>query len=297
MTRLPLLCAVALVPFALQAATPSKSTSRAVGDASTAATIGGAPIPGLCMLSQTEVLTKAKVALAADARLKQIQQQVETELRTEQTTLNVEARTLVDQSDTADFKTRQAALQARAKDLAQKSELRQRELLATRQKTLARISTEAQPIVQQAFLAHSHHHFHARYLWRLIIGHRIARNFHAQVSITARRITHLFRLGYIVLRRETKNHAIIAQHPPLSTRITAFNHNLAAEVFAVSLDIDLVMLTGILAEIYRHFTRRWAGRSVVKKPCGNFSFLVQLSADANRVRNLAVVGVEESEVS
>jgi Skp family chaperone for outer membrane proteins len=181
MTRLLLLgAAVALVPIALQAATPpSPTTSRGVGQAGNAgssaatrstgqsdrsgnqssrasgdASLGDAAIPGLCMLSQSAVLSNAKVALAADARLKQLQHQVTTELQAEQTAINNDARTLEGQRAAPDFQTRQAALQARANALQQKAQLRQRELQATRQKALARIAAEAQPVIAQAFGAH-----------------------------------------------------------------------------------------------------------------------------------------------
>lgn len=172
MTRLLLLGAgVALVPIALQAATPPGPTSRAVAPAArggapaerpaaqpargaSSASLGGAPIPGLCMMSQTAVLSNAKVALAADARLKQLQLAVQSELQAEQTAINNDARQLEGQRSAPDFQTRQAALQARANALQQKAQLRDRELGATRQKALARISTEAQPIIAQAFRAH-----------------------------------------------------------------------------------------------------------------------------------------------
>jgi Skp family chaperone for outer membrane proteins len=172
MTRLLLLGAVALVPIALHAATPPGKTSRGVGQAApppasppirshptadgavSRASLGGAPIPGLCMLSQSAVLSNAKVALAADARLKLLSQQVQNELAAEQTALNNDAKTLEGERAAPDFQTRQAALQARANALQQKAQLRQRELQATRQKALARISTEAQPIIAEAFRAH-----------------------------------------------------------------------------------------------------------------------------------------------
>jgi Skp family chaperone for outer membrane proteins len=179
MTKLlPLGAVVALFPLALQAATPPSPTSRGVsesrgsGSSSSArgsgpsagpsgqssrasgASLGGAPIPGLCMLSQSAVLSNAKVALAADARLKQLQQQVQSEIQAEQTAIANEAKTLEGQRTAPDFQTRQAALQARANALQQKAQLRERELAATRQKALARISTEAQPVIAQAFRAH-----------------------------------------------------------------------------------------------------------------------------------------------
>jgi Skp family chaperone for outer membrane proteins len=165
MTRFLFLgAALALVPFTVEAATPPAPTSRGVGAAapagsqasraSTAASSGGAPISGLCMLSQSAVLSNAKVALAADARLKQLQQQVQSELQAEQNAIANDAKQLEGQRNAPDFQTRQAALQARANALGAKSQLRNRELQATRQKALARISTEAQPIIQQAFRAH-----------------------------------------------------------------------------------------------------------------------------------------------
>ena len=180
MTKLlPLGAVVALFPLALQAATPpsrgvsesrgsgsstgGRSTGQSAGSSgqssrvSSGASLGGAPIPGLCMLSQSAVLSNAKVALAADARLKQLDQQMQAELQSEATSINNDAKALDGQRTSlaaADFQSRQATLQARANALQQKSQLRQRELATTRQKALNRISTEAQPVIAQAFRAH-----------------------------------------------------------------------------------------------------------------------------------------------
>jgi Skp family chaperone for outer membrane proteins len=99
----------------------------------------------------------AKLSLAADARLKQLNQQVENELLAEQTSINNDAKLLEGQRANlaaADVQARLAALQTRANALQQKSQLRQRELAATRQKALNRISSEAQPVIVQAFRAH-----------------------------------------------------------------------------------------------------------------------------------------------
>jgi hypothetical protein len=156
MTRLLLLAAAAaLVPIALEAATPPSQTSRGVGEprgnapssgaraaapssrGSSGASLGGAPIPGLCMLSQSAVLSN--------------------ELLAEQTSINNDAKLLEGQRANlaaADVQARLAALQTRANALQQKSQLRQRELAATRQKALNRISSEAQPVIVQAFRAH-----------------------------------------------------------------------------------------------------------------------------------------------
>ena len=64
-----------------------------------------------------------------------------------------DAKTLEGQRTAPDCQTRQAALQARANALQQKIQLRDRELQATREKALARISTEAQPVIERAFRA------------------------------------------------------------------------------------------------------------------------------------------------
>jgi Skp family chaperone for outer membrane proteins len=171
MTRAIILgAAVALVPVALVAATPSQTSHTSSGSstghsgtstarsAPSGASLGGAAaIPGLCMLSRNEVLSKAKVALAADVRLKQLNQQVQTELTPEQTSINTDAKALAAQQATlspADFQKRQAALQARLNALQQTAQIRQQELAATKQKALSRISLDAQPIINQAYRSH-----------------------------------------------------------------------------------------------------------------------------------------------
>jgi outer membrane protein len=110
------------------------------------------------MLSQSWLLANAKVAQAADARLKQLQQQVQAELGAEQTSIDNDARALESQRASlspADFQKRQAALQARVQAGRQKSAQRANELAATRQRALERISAEAGPVIAQAFRAHN----------------------------------------------------------------------------------------------------------------------------------------------
>lgn len=146
----------AIAPGRDSSHTTSQPTSRQPSRAPEAG-LGGAPIPGLCMLSQSVVLSTAKVALAADARLKQLQQQVQTELKTEQTAIESDAQAL--QAERAglspdDFQKRQAPLQARVQAWQQKQEQRGRELAATREKALARIRAEAESVIAQAFRGH-----------------------------------------------------------------------------------------------------------------------------------------------
>ena len=116
--------------------------------------LGGNPVPGVCMLSQQAVLTNAKVGLAATARLQAIAQQAQAELTADKTPIEADAKALEAQRATlkpADLQQKERALAARAQALQQKANLRQREIEVTREKALARISADAQPVIQAVY--------------------------------------------------------------------------------------------------------------------------------------------------
>ncbi len=116
--------------------------------------MGGNPVPGVCMLSQQAVLTNAKVGLAATARLQTLAQQAQAELTADKAPIEADAKALEAQRATlkpAELQQKQRALAARAQALQQKANLRQREVEATREKALARISAEAQPVIQAVY--------------------------------------------------------------------------------------------------------------------------------------------------
>ena len=116
--------------------------------------MGGNPVPGVCMLSQQAVLTNAKVGLAATARLQAIAQQAQAELTADKTPIEADAKALEAQRATlkpADLQQKERALAARAQALQQKANLRQREIEVTREKALARISADAQPVIQAVY--------------------------------------------------------------------------------------------------------------------------------------------------
>ena len=116
--------------------------------------MGGNPVPGVCMLSQQAVLTNAKVGLAATARLQTLAQQAQAELTADKAPIEADAKALDAQRATlkpAELQQKQRALAARAQALQQKANLRQREIEATREKALARISADAQPVIQAVY--------------------------------------------------------------------------------------------------------------------------------------------------
>jgi Skp family chaperone for outer membrane proteins len=120
--------------------------------------LGGAPVPGVCLLSQQAVLAGSKVGQAATARLQALAQQVESQLDTERTALQSDAKALQAQQASlkpADFQARQQALGGRLQTLQQETAQRQRQIEATRIKALGRISQEAQPVIAAAYKAHA----------------------------------------------------------------------------------------------------------------------------------------------
>jgi Skp family chaperone for outer membrane proteins len=120
----------------------------------TAQALGGPALPGICLLSQQAVLTNAKIGVAATARLKQIAEQVQTEIYAVRTPLETDARALDAQRASlkpADLQARQQAIAARAQALQQTVSQRQREIEATRQKAVARIANEAQSVIAATY--------------------------------------------------------------------------------------------------------------------------------------------------
>ncbi|HEX7759545.1 MAG TPA: OmpH family outer membrane protein [Caulobacteraceae bacterium] len=134
------------------------SLAAAQGAPPAASLLGGAPIAGLCMLSQQEVLTRAKVGQAATARLQVLAQQAQNEVTAERGPIDADAKALQAQRATlkpADFQEKQNALQGRAQALQQKANVRTRQIELTRQKALARISVDAQPVIAAVYKAHN----------------------------------------------------------------------------------------------------------------------------------------------
>lgn len=120
--------------------------------------LGGPQVPGVCLLSQQAVLANAKVGQAATARLKELTQQAQAEVDGQRKPLTADAQTLQGQRATlkpADFEQKQQALTQRLQALEQTAQQRSREIELTRERAVARIATEAQPVIAEVYKAHN----------------------------------------------------------------------------------------------------------------------------------------------
>ncbi|WP_165190184.1 OmpH family outer membrane protein [Caulobacter soli] len=131
-------------------------TSSAAAQAVTpgADTLVGPVVPGVCALSRDAVFADAKVGQAIDVRLKNISRVAQSEIDDERQPLLAEIKALEEQKTTlpaAQFEARSKPLVARMEALQRKANLRSREIEATRAKALARIATEAQPIIAKVY--------------------------------------------------------------------------------------------------------------------------------------------------
>ncbi|HEX7339318.1 MAG TPA: OmpH family outer membrane protein [Rhodanobacteraceae bacterium] len=116
--------------------------------------LGNSSVPGVCMLSRGAVLADSKVGKAADARLKQLVQQADSQLKAEQAPLQTaiqqfqaKAKSMTDAERTSQQKSLQQRMQA--------FELDQRKLNArvqlTRQQVTERIGNVVNPLVASAY--------------------------------------------------------------------------------------------------------------------------------------------------
>jgi Skp family chaperone for outer membrane proteins len=134
------------------------AASPAFAQQPAAPSLGGTQIPGVCLLSQQAVIANAKVGVAAMARLKQLTDQAQAEVEAGRKPIEADAKALEAQRaslKSADFQQKQQALGQRLQALQQTAQLRSREIEATRQKALARIAGEAQPLIAQVYKAHA----------------------------------------------------------------------------------------------------------------------------------------------
>jgi Skp family chaperone for outer membrane proteins len=116
----------------------------------------GPPLAGVCLFSFENAIGLSKVGQYVDGRMKQIVAQTNAELTGEKNVIDNEAKALDGQRATLDqttFEQRGSALQIRASALQRKAQLRDKEVSATEQKAVARISQELEPYVRQSYQA------------------------------------------------------------------------------------------------------------------------------------------------
>jgi Skp family chaperone for outer membrane proteins len=152
MTLKTLAAASCIAALSLSAAAPAfaQTAAPAAGPAVT----HGPAVAGLCVLSFEGAIAQSTVGKYVQTRIQQIATQVQSELRGEETAIQNEAKTLEGQRASLDQSTlekRAADLQVRANAFQRKAQLRERELQATQQKALNRVSQEMEPVVRQAY--------------------------------------------------------------------------------------------------------------------------------------------------
>jgi Skp family chaperone for outer membrane proteins len=151
MTLKTLAAASCIAALSLSAAAPAFAQTAA---AAAPAVTHGPAVPGVCVLSFEGAIAQSTVGKYVQSRIQQIATQVQSELRGEETAIQTEAKTLEGQRASLDQSTlekRAADLQVRANAFQRKAQLRERELQATQQKALNRVSQEMEPVVRQAY--------------------------------------------------------------------------------------------------------------------------------------------------
>ena len=147
-------CVAAVTASASSAAFAQAAAPAAPAAAAGPAVTHGPALPGVCVVSLEGAITTSTVGKYVQTRLQQIATLVQAELKSEETALQNEAKTLEGQRATLDqntFEQRAAALQVKANAFQRKAQLRERELGATQQKALGRVGQELDPIIRQVY--------------------------------------------------------------------------------------------------------------------------------------------------
>jgi Skp family chaperone for outer membrane proteins len=116
--------------------------------------LGGPVVPGVCVLSRQAVFDASAVGKAANEKYKALRLEAQNQVNTEQAKIMVDARALEAQKVSlppAEYQTRQQELAKRLQALQLVAAADSRDLEATRQDVVVRISKEAQPIIAQVY--------------------------------------------------------------------------------------------------------------------------------------------------
>lgn len=155
MTRNLTVAAGALAAFGI-AATAFAQTTPAPARPAAPTVAPGPIIAGVCTFSNDRAIGTSLVGKAVGARLQQLSQAADAELRAERTRLETEKRSLEAQRATPtmtqeQLEQRALAYNQQAAAFERKAQLRVRELQATEQKQLQRVAQELQPLILQAY--------------------------------------------------------------------------------------------------------------------------------------------------
>jgi Skp family chaperone for outer membrane proteins len=132
-------------------------SSVRAADTGGAHTLGGNPVPGVCMLSREAVFAQAKVGQAASQRLKQLAEQARSQLDTQRKPLDTDLQSFEQKAKSLSEAQRQQqgqALQQRMKAYQDQAGQLNERIQLTRAKVMQRIGQDAQPIVASAYASH-----------------------------------------------------------------------------------------------------------------------------------------------
>ncbi len=118
--------------------------------------LGGAPVPGVCLLSREAIFANAKVGVAATARLKQLSLDAQTEVDALRKPVDGDIKAY--QAEQAKLspdqrRVRELALSDRLKPVQALANTRAQEIELTRVKAMQTIAGDAQPIIAEVYKA------------------------------------------------------------------------------------------------------------------------------------------------
>lgn len=151
----PLFCAALVAGSMLTPAAFARQT--AAGLPAGQSIEGGAPVAGVCVLSREAVLVNSNLGKATDGRLRQLAQQIESQLDTTRKPLDADIQAFRAKAASLndDERNRQEqALGQRMQQFQQQAAMRNRQLEATRAKAMANIGQAVQPVITSAYNAH-----------------------------------------------------------------------------------------------------------------------------------------------
>ena len=151
-----LTCFSLLAGASAQAQAPA--TAPAAPPAASAAATRGPLIAGVCLLSQEALIGQSKIGQAATGRLRELAQQVQTNLTAEKNRLEARAKALEAKRATLTPLQLQAqgqALNQAGQALQAKAGERSQEIDSTKNRAFGLVLQQAQPFIAQAYAAHS----------------------------------------------------------------------------------------------------------------------------------------------
>lgn len=146
--------AAGLCAAAVALTTGSSALAQAAAPAAPPAVTHGPPLTGVCIFSFEAAVAGSTVGKYIDTRMQQIVAQTNAELTAEKNQLDADAKNLDARRATLDqgaLEQQAAALQVRANALQRKAQQRDREVSATEQKAVARVSQELEPYIRASY--------------------------------------------------------------------------------------------------------------------------------------------------